>query len=342
MASPDAKPAEKYRRVMDSLSSGPCVSIEVVPPSRGGDLDEIFAAVDAIAGHDPSFISVTDHPGGTAWAAGDLSSGRPRRVALRTKPGTLGTAVALRDRFGVASIPHVVGGMADRLAIEDLLIDLHYANFRDLFVVMGDDRFSPDPLAAKKRPGLEAEGEGYRHARDLVAHVARLNRGEYTPPSEGKPTAFAVGVAAYPQKHFAAPNLETDWERLADKIRAGASFAITQMVFEAEPYVRLVEFLRRRGVQAPVLPGIKPLFRASSIDLIPRNFFMDLPKGLVDALTDARSPEEEKSAGIEWTARLCRDLLGSGAPGLHFFTMGKGLGTKWVLDALLGPSGRLK
>jgi methylenetetrahydrofolate reductase (NADPH) len=342
MASHDKAPAEKYRRVMDSLSCGPCVSIEVVPPSRGGDLDEIFAAVDAIASHDPSFISVTDHPGGSAWTQGDSAGGMPRRVALRTKPGTLGTAVALRDRFGVTAIPHIVGGMADKLKIEDLLIDLHYANFRDLFVVMGDDRFSPDPLAAKARARLEAEGEGYRHARDLVAHISRLNRGEYTPPSEGKPTSFAIGVAAYPQKHFAAPNLETDWERLAEKIKEGASFAITQMVFEPEPYVRLVEFLRARGVEVPVLPGIKPLFRASSIDLIPRNFFMDLPKALVDGLTGAKTPEEEKSFGIAWTAGLCRKLLDAGAPGLHFFTMGKGLGTKWTLDALLGSSGRLK
>ncbi len=334
------------KRVMDALSGGSCISIEVVPPSRGGDLDEIMAAVEAIAPHNPSFISVTDHAGGKAWA--DTGSG-PRRVALRTKPGTLGTAVALRDAFGITTMPHVVGASADRLDVEDLLIDLHYANFRDLFVVMGDDRFaSASDKGGRRETGggrglSEGTGadaaEGYAHAEDLVAHITRLNRGEYTPPAQGKPTAFTIGVAAYPQKHFAAPNLRTDLDRLARKIRSGASFAITQMVFEAEPYIRLVESLAERGIEVPVLPGIKPLFRADSISLIPRTFFIDLPQALVEGLEEAKSPAEERAFGLEWSARLCRELLDAGAPGLHFFTMGKGLGSKWVLDALFGEKG---
>ena len=331
MAIHDTRQEPQTRRVLDSLLQGHCISIEVVPPQRGSDLEEIMDAVEAIAAHDPSFISVTDHPGGKAWV--DADSG-PKRVALRTKPGTLGTAVALRDSFGVTTIPHIVGGMADRLAVEDLLIDLHYARFRDLFVIMGDDRYSP---TAKKGLGQE----GYDHATDLVAHIARLNRGQYTAPAQGKPTSFTIGVAAYPQKHFAAPNLETDLDHLVEKIEAGAEFVITQMVFEARPYIDLVQKLHDRGIFVPVLPGIKPLFKASSIDMIPRTFFIDLPQGLVQALQDAKSPQEERHAGIAWTTRLCQDLLDAGAPGLHFFTMGRGQGTSWVLDALLGPSGRL-
>jgi methylenetetrahydrofolate reductase (NADPH) len=111
------------------------------------------------------------------------------------------------------------------------------------------------------------------------------------------------------------------------------------MIFEAKPYADLVKRLRDLGLEVPVLPGIKPLFKASSIDLIPRTFFLDLPQSLVSALQEARSPEEEKNAGIAWTAKLCRDLLDAGAPGLHFFTMGRGAGTRWVLDALFGPAG---
>lgn len=327
-------------RILDALASGRCISIEVVPPPRGGDLESIMEAVETIAPHDPSFISVTNHPGGKAWA--DSGDG-PRRVALRTKPGTLGTAVALRDAFGISTVPHIVGSNADRLEVEDLLIDLHYANFRDLFVVMGDDRYAPAGFVSGQglSSGHGSGGEGYTHASDLVAHIARLNSGEYTPPAEGNPTDFTMGVAAYPQKHFAAPNLETDVDHLAEKIAAGASFAITQMIFEAKPYIELVRCLRERGIDAPVLPGIKPLFKASSVDMIPRNFFMDLPQGLVSALKEAKSPEEEKKVGIEWTVRLCRDLLDAGAPGLHFFTMGRGAGTGWILDALFGSTGGL-
>jgi methylenetetrahydrofolate reductase (NADPH) len=323
-------------RVLESLAEGGRISIEVVPPARGGDLDEIKAAVGLLMPHRPAFVSVTDHPAGRAWAE---SSGGPSRVALRTKPGTLGTAVAIREEFRVQTVPHLVAEGADRLAMEDLLIDLHYAGFRDLFVVRGDERYAPPALRAKQAAGTprrEGEAEGYAHAVDLVSHVMSLNAGRYTPPSEGKPTAFRVGVAGYPQKHFESPNLESDVLRLKEKLEAGASFVVTQMVFEARHYAALVRALADQGLRAPVVPGIKPVLRASSLASIPRTFFVDLPQGLVSALSEARSPAEERAAGIAWAVRLARDLLDAGAPCLHFFTMGSGAATKAVVDGLYG------
>jgi len=324
-------------RVLDSLAAGGRISIEVVPPARGGDLDEIMAAVGLLMPYAPAFVSVTDHPAGRAWAD---SSGAPARVALRTKPGTLGTAVAIREEFRVQTVPHLVAEGADRLAMEDLLIDLHYAGFRDLFVVRGDERYAPPALRAKRAAGPGPEGasraEGYTHAVDLVSHVMSLNAGRYTPPSEGKPTAFGVGVAGYPQKHFEAPNLESDVRRLVEKLRSGASFVVTQMVFEARHYAALVRALADKGTRVPVVPGIKPILRASSLASIPRTFFVDLPQGLVDSLSEARSPAEERAAGIAWAVKLGRDLLDAGAPCLHFFTMGSGAATKAVLEGLYG------
>ena len=320
---------------MESFGEGKTrVSIEVVPPDRGGDIEKIKAAVGLIMPHDPAFVSVTDHPAGKAWA--DSGEG-PSRVALRTKPGTLGTAVAIRDEFRVQTVPHLVASGADRLAMEDLLIDLHYAGFRDLFVVRGDERYTPPGLRGKGGPNAcEGQPESYDHAADLVAHIASLNAGRYTPPSEGRPTSFAVGVAGYPQKHFEAPNLEADILRLKEKIEAGASFVVTQMVFEASHYAALVRGLAELGVDVPVVPGIKPVLRANSLASIPRTFFIDLPQGLVQALSEARSPEEERAAGIAWAVRLAGDLVQAGAPCLHFFTMGSGTATKAVLDGLFG------
>ncbi len=325
--------------VLESLAEGGRVSIEVVPPSRGGDIDGILRAVELLMPRDPAFVCVTDHPEGRAWAE---SEGGPARVALRTKPGTLGTAVAIKEAFGVRSVPHLVASGADRLAMEDLLIDLHYAGFRDVFAVRGDERFSP--IALRQRPtasaarGAEAapEERGYKYASDLVSHIASLNRGEYIPPSEGKPTSFSVGVAGYPQKHFEAPNLEEDARRLKEKLGAGASYVITQMVFEARHYVEYVSLLRGMGIDAPVVPGLKPVLRASTLASLPRTFYIDLPAGLLRAMQEARTPDKERAAGIAWTAALARDLIDAGAPCLHFFTMGAGTGTKAVLDALYG------
>jgi methylenetetrahydrofolate reductase (NADPH) len=322
-------------RVLQSLAEGGRISIEVIPPARGGDIEEIKAAVELIMPHRPAFVSVTDHPAGRAWAD---SGGGPSRVALRTKPGTLGTAVAIREEFRVQTMPHLVASGADRLAMEDLLIDLHYAGFRDIFVVRGDERYSPPVLRddGGGKSACEGRTEGYAHAVDLVAHVASLNAGRYTPPSEGRPTLFSIGVAGYPQKHFEAPNLETDILRLKEKIEAGAGFVVTQMVFEAGHYAELVRRLADLGLRVPVVPGIKPVLRAKSLAAIPRTFFVDLPQGLVRALGEARSPAAERAAGIEWAVRLARDLTEAGAPCLHFFTMGSGAGTKAVLDGLFG------
>jgi len=320
--------------VMQSLAEGGRISIEIIPPARGGDIEEIKGAVELIMPHRPAFVSVTDHPAGKAWA--DSLKG-PARVALRTKPGTLGTAVAIREEFRVQAVPHLVASGADRLAMEDLLIDLHYAGFRDIFVVRGDERYSPPGLRSLRGSEACEEGEAdYVHAADLVAHVASLNAGRYTPPSEGRPTSFSVGVAGYPQKHFEAPNLEADILRLKEKIEAGASFVVTQMAFEARHYSDLVQSLSDLDINVPVVPGIKPVLRASSLASIPRTFFVDLPRALVLALSEARSPSEERAAGIAWTVRLARQLLEAGAPCLHFFTMGSGLGTRAVLDGLYG------
>lgn len=294
--------------------------------------------------YQPAFVSVTDHAPGTAWTEED---GLPARVALRTKPGTLGTAVAIRDSFGVRTVPHLVAAATTRLAMEDLLIDLHYADFKDIFVVRGDERYAPPGLrprastsntaaSSSQGGGSPSAADGYAYAIDLVQHVMALNAGHYTPPSEGRPTSFTIGVAGYPQKHFEAPNFASDVRRLKAKIDAGAKFVITQMLFEAKYYTDLVNALRDLGCTVPVIPGIKPILRASSLGSIPKTFFIDLPEALVASLSEARSPQEERAAGLAWAVKLSGDLLAAGAPCLHYFTMGAGLATKSVVEALLG------
>lgn len=313
-------------------------SIEVVPPARGAGLEDLFAAVETLLPYGPSKVSVTDHPAGPPDGS-PLPGGGFARSGPRSKPGTLGTALALQSAFKVRAVPHLVSRGADRYAMEDLLIDLHYAGFRELFVVRGDDRFYRDPPDAGAGP--DSPGRGYSCAADLVAHAAALNRGEYLPPAgAGKPTAFRIGVAGYPEKHFASPNKEADLRRLKEKVDAGASYIVTQMVFDARRYFEFAAALRGAGIAVPVIPGIKPLTRASQAAAVPRNFFVDVPDVLLRDLEGARTPEEERSVGIRAAARLAEDLLTGGAPALHFFTMGRGGATRDVLDAVFGgPEG---
>ncbi len=324
-------------RVLDALSGGKKrFSLEVIPPLRGGDMESILHAVESAMPWQPAFVSVTDH----ARGQGVRGAGGESSMAPRPRPGTLGTAVAIRERFGIATVPHLVGLGAERLATEDLLIDLHWSGFHDLFVVRGDDG-NPSP-EGPARP-IPAEGncaEGappaYPAAVDLVRHIADLNAGRYSPPVQGRPTDFVVGVAGYPEKHSAAPSFEADMDRLSDKIRAGASFVITQMVFDAEHYRRIVRELRRRGLSCPVIPGLKPILRHSSLALIPSTFFVELPGPLIAAMEEARSPAEERRVGTEWAVRIAHDLLDAGAPCIQYFTMGRGDAMKDILRSTFG------
>ena len=246
-------------RVLESLSGGTRrFSLEVIPPLRGGDMESIIRAVESAMPWQPAFVSITDH----AKAPARIGDGQGEGIA-RPRPGTLGTAVAIRERFEVSTVPHLVALGADRLSMEDLLIDLQWSGFQDLFVVRGDD--------LNRSPETEEECRGggrdsYRTALDLVRHIADLNAGRYSPPVEGKPTTFVVGVAGYPEKHIAAPDFGDDMDRLVEKLDAGASFIITQMVFDARHYRRFVQELRRRGYSTPVIPGLKPILRRSSLD----------------------------------------------------------------------------
>lgn len=312
-------------RVLESLSGGTKrFSLEVISPPRGGDMETIMGAVEAALPWAPAFVSVTDH----AKESGPCAEGGG--PAPRPRPGTLGTAVAIRQRFGLTTVPHLVAAGAERLATEDLLIDLHWSGFHDLFVVRGD---RPGSACAEGGEGLPGGGGPYPHAIDLLRHIGELNAGRYSPPIQGRPTNFSVGVAAYPEKHVDAPDLAGDLDRLEEKIRAGASFVISQMVFDAGPYRRLVEALRSRGLFLPVIPGLKPLLRRSSLELIPRSFFVGLPPPLVRAMEEARSPEEERRVGREWAIKISQDLLDAGAPCIHYFTMGRGDALKDILGA---------
>lgn len=324
-------------RVLDALSGGKKrFSLEVIPPLRGGDMDAIMHAVEATMPWQPAFVSVTDHA--RSPASGDCEG--DGSFVPRPRPGTLGTAVAIRDNFGITTIPHLVAYGTERLAMEDLLIDLHWSGFHDLFVVRGDDGRAPQGSEAESSVAAsacaEALPQSYPAAVDLVRHIGDLNAGRFSPPVEGKPTSFVVGVAGYPEKHVAAPSFDADMDRLAEKLAAGASFVITQMVFDAEHYKRFVRELRRRGFSTPVIPGLKPILRRSSLALIPASFFVDIPRPLAQAMEDAKSPAEERKVGTEWAVRIAHDLLDAGAPCIQYFTMGRGDALKDILKSTFG------
>lgn len=329
--------------VLESLNNGKqSFSIEVVPPSRGADHNDVLVSVDAIMAWNPAFVSVTDHPSGRVWTE---YNGQPVQVSVRNKPGTLGLCYALRNECGIWVVPHVVCVGNNTFRVEDELIDLRYAGFSDVFVIRGDERFVPAAVGSAPAVSGAAQSSSACNDRlccaaDLVQLVMNMNRGDYAGGKiQGIPAGFSVGVAGYPQKHPAAVNPDYDMAELKRKVDAGAVWIITQMVFDAAVYRDFVARARAAGIQVPIVPGIKPITRKKSLHAVPGSFFVDVPQSFAAAMDDARSPAEERLVGIKHAAALASALYDAGAPCVHIFTMGKARDTVETLSALFGPAG---
>jgi methylenetetrahydrofolate reductase (NADPH) len=300
----------------------PTVSVEITPPEKGRGVEEIFATVDALLPFGPAFITVTYHQQRIVYQ--DVGAGMVRKVPRRKNPGTVGICAALYNRYKLETVPHIICGGFSRYETEDALIDLHYLGFRNLFVVRGD----PAPGQREFAP----EPDGHRFASELVAQITAMNRGRYLEELDNATrTDFCTGVAGYPEKHYEAPNPAEDLRHLREKVDAGAGYVLTQMLFSAPAFFAFRDRARAAGIRVPVVPGIKPVTNARQLQTIPREFHVDLPDELVSRISRAATPGDAARHGIEFTTRLCRELLAGGVPGLHFFTMGRGRAVAEVL-----------
>jgi methylenetetrahydrofolate reductase (NADPH) len=285
------------------------VSVEIIPPRRGGDVRRIYDAVGSIMPFDPPFIDITSHAGEAVWD--ELPDGTFRRRVTRKAPGTFGLCAAIKHRFDVDPVPHVLCNGFTREETEDALIELNYLGIENVLAIRGDGQ-----------PRVPVDGRTANESGlDLVRQVTAMNRGAYLEDLlEATPTDFCVGVAAYPEKHVEAPNLEWDIGVLLEKQRAGADYAVTQIFFDNEAYFRFLKTCRDRGVTIPIIPGLKILTRAEQIRLIPKTFGASVPEALVaEAL--AAPPERVVDVGIRWALDQTRDLLERGVPSVHFYVM---------------------
>ncbi len=314
-------------KVTERISKGQILSIEILPPSRGQSIDEIYQVLDSLMIFPINFINVTRHAPQMTYL--ELSD-RIIKVPKVKRPGTVGLTAALMNRYKIDVVPHVLCFGMDKYQIEDMLIDLHLIGVENVFVIRGEYEDSTE----------SEDKDTYKHAVDLVRQISRMNNGEYLYPCENaQPTDFCIGVAGYPEKHFESPNLQEDLKHLKEKIDSGANYVITQMVFDFDVYKDFVEMSRELGIKVPIIPGIKPIVNLKSIYSIPKKFFVNIPHAFLLQMQQARSPKEEFEIGTKFMAKLAERLLSFGAPGIHIFTMGKGQSTKALMEAVFGRGG---
>ena len=301
-------------------------SFEVLPPLKGGTMQDIFNILDPLMEYKPPFIDVTYHR--EEYVYKENPDGYYEKVAIRKRPGTVGICASIIHRYGVDAVPHLICGGFSKEETENALIDLHFLGINNVLALRGDAR----QFETKFHP----EKDGHHYAVDLVKQIANMNKGVYLDSNieAGAKTDFCIGVAGYPEKHFEAPNLDLDLEYLKMKVDAGASYIVTQMFFDNSKYFAFVDACRAKGIDVPIIPGLKPLTRKYQINSIPRKFYVNMPDDLIKEVMKTKTKEAVIDVGVEWCASQSKELKEAGIPCLHYYTMGDASTTKRVLDQL--------
>ena len=305
-------------KVIDILRSAekPFASFELVPPLKGSDASRLYQSLDPLMEFQPPFINITCHRDEIEFVPN--GDGTFTRMTLAKRPGTVAIVAAIMRRYPKLEIVlHVICGGSSCSRVESELLDLHFLGLNNIMALRGDalpgqKHFLPEP-------------DGFSHSSELVEMISNLNRGQYLDPTvtNGLCTDFCIGVAAYPEKHFEAANIETDIEHLKQKVDAGANYIVTQMFFDNERFFTFVELCRKAGINVPIIPGLKPISSKKQIDLLPRAFHIDIPQELVTLMEKTKTAEDAYNLGIEWAIKQSRELLEHGFPAIHYYTMAK-------------------
>ena len=266
--------------------SAPFYSLEFFPPSDTAHLPDFYATVDRLRALNPLFASVTYGAGGAR------------------QQNTLAVTAELARR-GIAAMAHLTCVGAEPQSIAAFLNDLRASGVNNVLALRGD------PPADKPWDWNTAH---FRHATDLVAFVREQQPG------------MGIGVAAYPAPHPESPTFAEDRLHTANKLRAGADFALTQLFFDAREYEDLVNYLRGQGITTPVIPGILPIQSFDSLRRVLSLCGANIPGKLYLALEKAHNEggaEAVRQVGLDYAVRQIRSLLDAGAPGIHLYTLNK-------------------
>lgn len=304
------KVIEHIRQAKDTL-----ISFEVLPPLKGKGIEALYKHLDPLMEHKPSFINVTYHRSEHVFKK--RPDGGFEKVVVRKRPGTESICAAILNKYNVDTVPHLICGGFSINETEDALINLHYLGIDNVLVLRGD--------AAKNEMSFEPEPGGHKYASDLLKQVVDLNDGIYLEEDlrDSHKTAFCIGVAGYPEKHFEAPNMDADLQHLKKKVELGADYIITQMFFDNNKYHEFVKRCREMGITVPIIPGLKPIYNKKQLTVLPKTFHIDLPTELANAVHKCKTDLEVEKVGAEWLLMQSRELKQSGVPVLHYYTLGR-------------------
>ena len=265
------------------MSGSPTFSVEFFPPKDLAGEERLWASLEALVPFKPDFVSVTYGAGGS------------------TRDRTIRITREITKRTGLKTVAHLTCVGSTELELKSTLASYREAGIGSVLALRGDPQGGP---------GGEwiSTPNGFDHADQLV--------------SLAKEMGFEVGVAAFPDIHPASRDIEQDISVLQEKQRRGATFATTQFFFDSRSYLSLTNRLRNVGSSLPVIAGVLPITNVKQLERMAALSGTPIPEAIRERISKVEShPELVRNEGVAIATTLCEELMKTGVPGIHFYTM---------------------
>ncbi len=275
---------------------GPVFSFEFFPPKTEQGERNLYGALEELRELEPSFVSVTYGAGGS------------------TRERTIEIVKRIKREQGLEAMAHFTCVGATVTQLRAVLDEMRGVGIENVLALRGDP-------PAGHQAWTKTEG-GLEYSSELVA----LIRADYP---------FAIGAACFPETHIHATSPEDDLAHLAEKVRAGVDFLITQLFFDNSLYFDFVSRARSAGIEVPIIPGILPITHVGQVERMSAMCGSSIPAGLRRELRLRDGSEEAVlDFGVAYATLQCAELLAGGAPGIHFYTLNRSPATRAILSAL--------
>jgi methylenetetrahydrofolate reductase (NADPH) len=305
-------------KLTDVLKQGKfTLSAEVIPPRNGAEQGKVLGQVHDLIGAGAQFLAVTKGAGGSL------------------RGGSLPIAQAIKEQFGVPCVAHFTCRDLTIHDVENQLMDHHYFGIRNILALRGDP---PDG-----QPGWNPREGGYSYAHQLITQIRNMNQGMYLPRPGGPlvekqdPTDFCIGAAVYPE--YPVEKDRIDFFKI--KADAGAHFAMTDMLFDADAYARFMDLCAKNGIHLPILPGSRLLKTREQAQRMMNKFKVSVPAAMMASLPSADEERADPAGALKRAVDLflthVSRLKKLGAPGIHLYVIADTAGAATALR-LLTPS----